>query len=238
MIITSVNEGIAIIEFSDGRLLSRRDAEEGRALTQALWDCADSDEVRAIVLSAAGPDFCPGIDDPESVVHRDSADQQAVYAGATGLYQGLCYCKKVVVAAIQGACTGAGSALVLCADLAVAGSDAGITSPFDCVPEANFALATLTMRLNRAKAWLLTGDAMSASEALSVGLVNRVVPGDQVRDEALKMARAAARMPMDGMAISKVMMETYLDAQSVGREFDQARFHAMAMSGDTGGSSR
>ena len=72
-------------------------------------------------------------------------------------------------------------------------------------------------------------DVLQHDEALAIGLANRVVPEGRLRREALGMARSAARMPLDGIAISRVMLETYLDSQGVGKEFDHAPFYRNAL---------
>jgi enoyl-CoA hydratase/carnithine racemase len=145
------------------------------------------------------------------------------------VYQAVCFAKKVVVTEVRGACLGAGSALMLCSDLTVAGEGASFGSPFATVPESNFVLAALTMRLNRAKAWLIRDSHMSAAEALDAGLVNAVAPDPAAHARA--MAAAVSRMPIDGITMSKMLQQAVLDGHGVGRDFDQAGFYAAAMWG-------
>lgn len=228
MITSRIKDGIATIELSDCRLLTRCNLQEGRALADALQSAGDDDRVRVIVLLTRGRDFCPSLK-AGTASQADLPGLQQVYAGATGVYQSLAYCRKVTIIGIQGVCAGAGSALALCADLVVMGKGATIKSPFASVPEASFTLATLIMRLNRAKGWVMSDGAMSAVEAEAAGFANRVVPDAQVRREALAMARTAARMPLDGIAISRVMQETCLDSQGVGKEFDHMNFYRGAV---------
>jgi enoyl-CoA hydratase/carnithine racemase len=137
----------------------------------------------------------------------------------------MCFSKKVILSQISGVCAGAGSMLVLCSDLSVAAQGSTFGSPFDVLPESNFVLAALTIRLNRAKAWLLRGDAMSASEALDFGLVNRIVPADKLALVSTELARSVS-MPMDGITMSKMLLQSVLDSHGVGREFDMAGFYA------------
>lgn len=230
MIRSRIKDGIATLELSDCRLLTRCDLQEGRALADALQTAGDDDGVRAIVLLAQGGDFCPParVRSASPMSHSDRGDLPGIeqaYSGATGVYQSLAYCRKVTIMGIQGVCAGAGSALALCADLVVMGRSATIRSPFADVPESSFTLATLIMRLNRAKGWVMSDGALSAADAEAAGFANRIVPDAQVRREALAMARTAACMPLDGMAISRVMQETFLDSQGVGKEFDHMRFY-------------
>lgn len=222
---------VAHVELADCGALSRHDAAAARALADALRDLGASREVKAIVLSSPGADFCPVDADAGALpVPREIWSRwYAEFATSSGLYQTLCYCPKVVVAAVQGDCAGAGSALALCCDLAVAAEDARFHSPFADIPEASFTLAALTMRLNRTKGWAIGEEPLDAATAEDWGLVNRVVPRAGLMAAARSMADAAARMPLDGLAITKLMRETWLDSQSVGREFDQARFYAAGM---------
>ena len=227
--------GIATVTLRDCRPLSVHDLAFGLELRDAVRDAADSDEIKAIVIRANGRDFSPAVspDDLAAAARqrRDRLGSQwhATYAAASGLYQNVCFCKKVVITAVSGQCWGAGSFLVLCSDLTVATPDATFASPFGALPEANLVLAALTMRLNRAKSWLLSGSALNAEEAYNAGLINRIAPGDALDAEAQNMARAVTRMPLDGIAMSKINVETCLDAQGVGREFDMAGFYAAAM---------
>jgi len=180
----SIEDGVAIVTVSELESLSRHDLSSGLALRDAVRDAADSDDVKVVLLRAAGADFCRAVSSEE----LDSAAQaraeriwttwNRVFTASSGLYQNVCFCKKVVIAVVRGECSGAGSLLVLCSDLALASPDATFHSPFGSIPEANFVLAALTMRLNRAKAWMLTEGRLTAEEAFSMSLINRVVPSE------------------------------------------------------------
>jgi enoyl-CoA hydratase/carnithine racemase len=119
--------------------------------------------------------------------------------------------------------------LVLCSDLTVAAREATIRSPFSTVPEANVVLAALTMRLNRAKAWMLRDATLSAAQALESGLVNQVVEPADLAAAVERAARSVTRMPLDGVTMSKMLLQSVLDAHGVGREFDLAGFYASAL---------
>ena len=233
MIDVSCNDAIATITLPDCRPLSLHDLEFGLALRDAIRDSAESDDIKAIVIRASGTDFSPPV--PHGDLHaaanarsdRIWSTWHEAYAAASGLYQNVCFCKKVVITAVSGRCAGAGSLLVLCSDLTVATPGTTFESPFSTLPEANLVLAALTMRLNRAKYWLLSGTALSAREAFDAGLVNRIA--DAAHEEARSMAHAVTRMPLDGIAMSKINAETTLDAAGVGREFDMAGFYAATL---------
>lgn len=229
------SDAVATITLPDCSPLSVHDLDFGLALRDAVRDAAESDEIKAIVIRAGGGDFSPEVS-TEALAEAAAARKDKiwstwheVYAAPSGLYQNLCFCKKVVITAVRGQCSGAGSLLVLCSDLTVATPDATFGSPFSTLPEANLVLAALTMRLNRAKSWLFSGNALTAGEAHEAGLINRIVNADALDAEAQKMARAVTRMPLDGIAMSKINVETCLDAQGIGREFDMADFYAVTL---------
>ena len=235
MIKVTTANAIATVTLPDCKPLSLHNLEFGLALRDAVRDAADRDDIKAIVLRVSANHFSPAATYQElAAAARARKDVilsgwHEAYAASSGLYQNLCFCKKVVITAVKGECAGAGSLLVLCSDLTVATADATFASPFTTLPEANLVLAALTMRLNRAKSWLLGGTALTAQEAFDAGLINRIVAGDALDEAAQKMARAVTRMPLDGIAMSKINVETCLDAQGVGREFDMAGFYAVSM---------
>ena len=226
---------VATITFADCEPLSRHDIAFATRLRDALRDTADSDEVKAIVMQASGMDFAPP--SPPSgpaaaVAPRDAGERHrwhAAYAAPSGLYQNLAYCKKFVVTAVNGRCTGGGSMLVLCSDFTVCASESTFESPFATLPEANLVLAALTLRLNRAKSWMLGCRPWSAEQARQAGLVNRVMAAADIRQEAQARARDASRMPLDGIAMTKILLEAFLDTQGVGQDFDMAGLYADSM---------
>lgn len=222
---------VATLTLRDCTPLARHDIAFALQLRDAVRDTADSDTVKAIVIRAAGDDFAapPSADDLRAAAQlRQRARQawNAAYAAPSGLYQNVAYCKKITVTAVHGRCAAGGSMLVLCSDHTVCALDSTFEAPFVALPESSLVLAALTLRLNRAKSWMLGGQAWSATQALHAGLVNRVVEPDLVYAEAHTAARAAARMPLDGVAMGKVLLEAFLDTQGVGSDFDLAGLHA------------
>ncbi len=235
MIEISQAGAIATITLPDCLALSVHDLAFGLELRDAIRDSADRDEIKAIVIRARGRDFSPAAT-PEALAAAAAGRKDTIwsswheaYAASSGLYQNICFCKKVVITAVDGICSGAGSLLVLCSDLTLATPDATFESPFGTLPEANLVLAALTMRLNRAKSWLLSGRPLHAQQAFDAGLINRIVEAKALDEAVQSMAHAVTRMPLDGIAMSKINVETCLDAQGVGREFDMAGFYAVTM---------
>jgi enoyl-CoA hydratase/carnithine racemase len=230
---TTIEDWVATIEVDDYAPLSRGDAAFAVELRQAVVDLADDDFVKAIVLRARG-DFAPTAPplriDPSTMFTTWPRE----VSGAAAVYQAMTFAKKVVITEVAGECSGAGSSLVLASDLTVAADDARFGSPFRGHPEANFVLAALTIRLNRAKAWVLRDTTFDAATAYDYGLVNEVVPRAGLRSAAKAMGARVARMPLDGVVMSKMLHQPVLDVSGVGREYDLAGFYAAGLEVTTG----
>lgn len=167
-----------------------------RELVTALQSLDEDDGVRAIVLTGGDKIFAAGADLSEIV---DASAVDMILRATIGLWSAIARLNKPVVAAVRGAAFGGGFELALHADLIVAGEGARFG-----LPEIKVGLmpgAGGTQRLlrllgrQRTLMLLLTGDALSAQEALSLGIVNRVVADDQVEAQALALAERVAAMP-------------------------------------------
>jgi enoyl-CoA hydratase/carnithine racemase len=226
-----VADQVATVAVDDFGPLNRYDTAFALALRDTVVELADRDSVKVIVLRATGADFCPdGPRLPDAPFTGEDiwTTWDQAFAGSRSLYQSVCFSKKVIITEVAGACTGGGTALVLCSDLTVATAEAGFRSPFSTIPEANVVLAALTMRLNRAKSWILRDNTLTAAEALRAGLVNEVVEPGELAAAVARAARSVTRMPLDGVTMSKMLEQSVLDAHGVGREFDMAGFYAAA----------
>ena len=204
---------VGIAEFTLNRPASRNSLtlETLEALHSAFQGVAARADIRAVVLSANGPVFSAGHDLKEMTVHRNDPDGgRSFYAEAMAacarLMQAILACPKPVIAAVQGTATAAGCQLVATCDLAVAADDARF-----CTPGVNIGLfcstpmVALTRNVPRKRAMemLLLGELIDAQRAADWGLVNRVVPGERVRIEALEMARQIASKSPLTVAIGK-----------------------------------
>jgi len=181
------------------------------ALQEALDGAAGQADVRAIVIAARGPAFCAGHDLKELTAHRGDTDGGQAYfellmRQCAKLMRTIVHCPKPVIAAVQGTAQAAGCQLVATCDLAVAAEEATF-----CTPGVNIGLfcstpmVALSRNVSRKRAMemLLLGDLLPARDAAEYGLVNRVVPGPRVLDEALALASVIASKPPATVAIGK-----------------------------------
>jgi len=221
--------GIAILTLN--RPQARNSLSE--ALLQALGDAlsaiARDRAVRVVVLAANGPAFSAGHDLKELNAHRSEADRgRAYFKHIMGLcsrvMQQIVTLPQPVIAAVQATATAAGCQLVASCDLAVASQAAKFATPgvniglFCSTP-----MVALSRNVSRKHAMrmLLTGDLISADEAVRIGLVNEVVPAGQERAAAIKLAEKIAAK---STAIVKIGKEAfYRQAEmSLGDAYDYA----------------
>jgi enoyl-CoA hydratase/carnithine racemase len=190
-----------------------------------LRRATDDDDVKVIILAGAGTDFCSGDDVRRLPVERagltrgQKLPQTARILNARRLHQSLgnwLECPKTVIASCQGAVVGAGLNLALAADLLVASDDAYFARPQARIGFAGFSTAAplvlLKLGVNRGYEMLVTGRRVPASELRDWGVVNSVVPGDALADEALRYARAIAHHSADGLMIGKMSLIAFWHA--------------------------
>lgn len=230
MIQIDVSEQVARLTVRNFSPLSARDETFAQALSSSVIDLADDDEVKAIILRTEEDDFAPlGYEPAPKLQLTEVPEWRRNFAASHAVYQALTFAKKVTITEVNGQCSGAGALLVLASDITLASTDARFYAPFAELPESNFVLASLTMRLNRAKAWAIAGESIDAGEAERIGLINCSVAAEQLEQQTRETARQAARTPLDGIVMSKMLMQAVLDAHGVGREFDLAELYATSM---------
>jgi enoyl-CoA hydratase/carnithine racemase len=174
-------------------------------LTQALRSFGEREDVRAVVLAAAGPVYCAGHDFAD-MVERDLEAMRRLFAVCTELMLTIERLPQPVVAQVQGIATAAGCQLVATCDLAVAAEGASFATPggkgawFCTTPMVAVSRA---LGPKRALELLFTGEPIDARTAAEWGLVNRVVAADKLADETARLARAAGRGSRTSKAIGK-----------------------------------
>jgi enoyl-CoA hydratase/carnithine racemase len=194
-----------------------------RQMTAAFRAAGDSD-ARGVVLAANGTVFSSG-HDFRDLAGADLASIRELLEACTELMLTMQEIPQPVVARVQGLATAAGCQLVATADLAVASEDAGFATPggkggwFCHTP-----LVPVARNVSRKRAFELglTGDAIDARTALDWGLVNRVVPADELDAAIIELLRRATR----GSRASKALGKQTLYAQ-IGLDQDAANEHAL-----------
>ena len=197
-----------------------------RATLTAEFEAASGDPtVRAVVLTAAGDrHFCTGADlraqqgapRPEGVPERIAGDiARGIRMSAQRLIAAILDCEKPVVAAVNGTAAGMGVQVALACDFVLAAESARFIEVYvrrALVPDAGAAyLLPRLVGVHRAKELLMLGDDVPAAQALSIGLVSRVVPDSSLGDEAMALAERLASGPTRVHALTKWLVNRSLD---------------------------
>ncbi len=162
-------------------------------LAELFAELSERRNLRAIILSGEGVDFCAGTDIGE-LTSLDEKEARRVAERGQKVCDVIESCRVPVIAAVQGAASGGGCELALACHLRVASLSARFS-----LPETGLGLIPAyggTQRLarvagtGRALAAMLMNESVTADEALRLGLVNRVVAGENLLTEADALARA------------------------------------------------
>jgi 2-(1,2-epoxy-1,2-dihydrophenyl)acetyl-CoA isomerase len=200
-------------------------------------------EVRAVVLTATGRHFCTGADlraaragpdRPEGAPELVVGDVgRMLRDGAQRMVAAVLDCEKPVIAAVNGTAAGIGAHLALACDLVVAAEGARFIEIFvrrGLVPDGGGCwLLPRLIGLHKAKELMLLGDDLPAPEAERLGLVNRVVPGDQLAEVAGAWAARLASGPTRSIALTKALLNRSLDSDRATALHDEATAQELNM---------
>jgi enoyl-CoA hydratase/carnithine racemase len=176
------------------------------ALARALERAAGDKECRVVVLAGAGPAFCAGHDLRELRADPSRAAYERTFAQCSELMLQIVRLPKPVIAEVHGIATAAGCQLVATCDLAVAADDARFATPgVDIGLFCSTPMVALTRAVGRKAAMemLLTGELVGAATAMSLGLVNRVVPRAKLTGATMALAGQIAGKSALTLAIGK-----------------------------------
>lgn len=187
-------------------------------LIQLFSEASADPEVRAVVLTGTGRGFCAGADlrGGGATGERIPGDvARTLRLGAQRLIAAVLDCEKPVIAAVNGTAAGLGAHLALACDLVLAAEPARFIEVFvrrGLVPDGGGAyLLPRLLGPQRAKELMFFGDALTAPDAERLGLVNRVVPADELAKTARAWADRLAAGPTRALALTKHLVNTSLD---------------------------
>jgi enoyl-CoA hydratase/carnithine racemase len=202
------------------------------ALRAMIRACGENPEVGALLLTGAGNAFCAGGNVKGMGAHRDPAklamsfddkvadlqERQRLLTGA------LAALRKPTVAALPGPAVGAGLAIALACDIRIAAQSAFVSTGYLRVAlSGDYGIAWLLTRLvgtARARELMFTAEKVDAERCERIGLVNRVMPDDELQAEAFAFARALA----EGPTMALRYMKDNLD-EALSFDFATARDH-------------
>ena len=209
-LLESFEDGVATLMFNRPERLNALSAPIMEGLLHGLPRLAGDPAVRVVVLTGAGRAFCAGGDVKsmaEGREQRSAPEATARLRSRMEVSRILHELPKPTIAMINGPAAGAGLAFALACDLRIAAASAKLVTAFVKIGfSGDFGGSFfLTQLVGTAKARELyfTGRPVDAHEALSLGLVNRVVPDERLHDVTMELARSLAQGPAVALALMK-----------------------------------
>lgn len=182
----------------------------------ALGELGYDNDVAAIVVTGAGKAFCAGGDlvgfYPEDRTIRNSMRNRR-------LNWSMAHCETPLIAAVNGTAAGLGATIALMCDVVYMADDARIgdthVSAGLTAGDGGQVIWPLLVGPNRAKEYLMAGELIPAEEADRIGLVNHVVPADELMTHAMAYARKVAAGPQAAVRWSKMAINKMIEQQQV-----------------------
>ncbi len=226
-----MRDGVAHLTLNRPEALNALDPEMARALRVAAEAVGEDDAVRCVVLQGAGEHFMAGGDvgffrrQIETAGSEAAVIPREVFRDAHGAILALRRMPKPVIASVRGAAAGYGVSLVAACDLALAAEGSVFTLAYCHIGASPDGGATYflprTVGFKRTMELMLLGGRYDAHAALAMGLVNRVVPREDLERETAALAARLASGPSEAYARGKALvnasfrhtLEEQLDAE-------------------------
>ncbi|MDX3757419.1 enoyl-CoA hydratase/isomerase family protein [Streptomyces sp. AK02-04a] len=218
LVLHATDNHVAWITLNRPEALNAITPDQRERLIQHLSHASCDPDVRAVVITASGRGFCAGADlrgGPPTGERVAGDVARMIRLGAQRLIGAVLDCEKPVIAAVNGTAAGLGAHLALACDLVLAADSAKFIEVFvrrGLVPDGGGAyLLPRLIGPQRAKELMFFGDALTAADAARLGLVNRVVPADDLEKTARDWAERLATGPTRALALTKQLVNASLD---------------------------
>lgn len=225
---------IALIQLNRPKELNALNLELMGEIRDALKQLDQNDEVRAIIITGNERAFAAGAD-IKQMAGKGTIDMWKVDQFST--WDQINKTRKPIIAAVSGFALGGGCELAMSCDMIVASETAQFGQPeikIGVMPGAG-GTQRLTRAIGKARAMemVLTGKFISAQEALSYGLINKIVPVELYMEEALNLARAVASMsPIATQMAKESVKRAYETHLEEGLHFERKNFYMLFASED------
>ena len=235
-----MNDNVATLTFNRPEVMNALTFEIYAQLRDLFETLRYDDDVQAIVLTGSGDNFCSGGDVYEIIgelLKRDMKGHLEFTRMTGAVVQNMRLLGKPIIAALNGMTAGAGAVIALAADLRVASDRAKIAFLFTKVglTGADMGAAYLLPRvigLGRATELLMLGDTIDAVTAERYGLINRVVPHDELLPFATSWAKRLAQGPTFAISMTKHLITRELNMDLVSAIEAEAEAQALLLMGE------
>ena len=208
-------DAVRVITLNRPETLNAVSAAMHEALEHVWRHIAADPQARAVVITGAGRAFSAGGDLHNIVeLQRDPAMRRDRLDQARRIVTEMADFPLPVIAAVNGPAVGLGCTVAACTDIVLIAETAFMADPHVSVGltagDGGTAVWPLIMGMLRAKEYLLTGDRISAEQAVACGLANRVVAGESLMTEAMALAARLAAQPPQAVQSSKQALNLHL----------------------------
>jgi 2-(1,2-epoxy-1,2-dihydrophenyl)acetyl-CoA isomerase len=206
-VLFEIKNKIAFITLNREEKFNAFNREMALALQKVLDECESNNDIRSVLITGAGKAFCAGQDLAEVVDPEGPGMKKILSEHYNPIISKIRKLNKPVVAAVNGVAAGAGANIALCCDVAVAAQSASFIQAFSkigLIPDSSgtFFLPRL-IGLQKASAFMMLGDKVSAAEAERIGMIYKVFSDDQFKEESTQLAATLASMPTKALAFTK-----------------------------------
>lgn len=218
-VLIDVSDGIGTVTLNRPDRLNAFFGTMREEIADALEEMARRDDVRVVVVTGRGRAFCAGADVgymAELLERQAFEEADLLVTAGRRVIRAVIEMPKPAIAALNGPAAGGGANLALACDLRIASERASIGETFNRIGLApdwggSWLVPRLVGRARAAELFML-GEMVPAREAERIGLVNRVVPHDELEAEVQEVARRLARKPALALALAKEALRHSLSA--------------------------
>ncbi len=207
---------VGIITLNRPERLNAINVELLRDFMARLDQARQDKEAAVIILTGAGRAFCAGEDLKETAAGKSIETWREETDRLQDIQRVIMKLGKPLIAAVRGYAVGGGCEFAMSCDIRIASEDAQFGFPETgvglTVTTAGTKLLTQLVGLGKAKELIFAGEFIDAQEATRIGLVNRVVPNDNLLDEALAMAQKIGERSPLALKLSRIAIDQGLDA--------------------------
>lgn len=201
---------VAVIKLNRPDKYNSVNQEMAFALHKALDDARDDQDVRAVYLVGVGKAFCAGQDLGEIVDPNGPPLPSIVSDHYNPTVERMRSLPKPIVVAVNGVAAGAGANIALAGDVVIASEQASFLQAFSKIGLIPDSGGTWTLPrlvgLQRASALMMLGDKVSATDALQMGMIYKVVSADEFDEQSMAVANKLAAMPTLALARTKALL--------------------------------
>ncbi|MFJ2831356.1 enoyl-CoA hydratase/isomerase family protein [Streptomyces sp. NPDC087263] len=219
LILHATDNAVAWITLNRPEAMNALTWDQRERVIGLLAEASADPDVRAVVIRGTGRGFCAGADlrgGAPAGERVPGAVARTIRLGAQRLIAAVLDCEKPVIAAVNGTAAGIGAHLAFACDLVLAADSARFIEVFvrrGLVPDGGGAyLLPRLIGPQRAKELMFFGDALTATDAERLGLVNKVVPAQELEKTAREWSERLATGPTRALALTKQLVNASLES--------------------------